>query len=128
MRRFKACSRCVEASRWWGSVTMVPAEKKAKDLSSVNHTTKTIHHHHHHHHHYHQKLWKIIHCSFNFRTIVHIHEIRKDESDQILSVWLGKIIIVYHMNFEKTTRFSWSLSRDHVTPEKVYIAEYLFLI
>ena len=29
---------------------MVPAGNKAKCLSSVNHTTKTIHHHHHHHH------------------------------------------------------------------------------
>ena len=29
---------------------MVPAGNKAKRLSSVNHTTKTIHHHHHHHH------------------------------------------------------------------------------
>ena len=28
---------------------MVPAENKAKRLSSVNHTAKTIHHHHHHH-------------------------------------------------------------------------------
>ena len=27
---------------------MVPAGNKAKSLSSVNHTTKTIHHHHHH--------------------------------------------------------------------------------
>ena len=27
---------------------MVPAGNKAKRLSSVNHTTKTIHHHHHH--------------------------------------------------------------------------------
>ena len=26
---------------------MVPAGNKAKSLSSVNHTTKTIHHHHH---------------------------------------------------------------------------------
>ena len=30
---------------------MVPAGNKAKRLSSVNHTTKTIHHHHHLHHH-----------------------------------------------------------------------------
>ena len=29
---------------------MVPAGNKAKHLSSVNHTTKTIHHHRHHHH------------------------------------------------------------------------------
>ena len=43
---------------------MVPAGNKAKRLSSVNHTTKTIHDddddddddHHHHHHHHHQ-LW-----------------------------------------------------------------------
>ena len=34
---------------------MVPAGNKAKRLSSVNHTTKTIHHHHHHHHHH--QLW-----------------------------------------------------------------------
>ena len=32
---------------------MVPAGNKAKRLSSVSHTTKTIHHHHHHHHHHH---------------------------------------------------------------------------
>ena len=31
--------------RWWGSLTMVPAGNKAKRLSSVNHTAKTIHHH-----------------------------------------------------------------------------------
>ena len=28
------------------SLTMVPGEYKAKRLSLVNHTTKTIHHHH----------------------------------------------------------------------------------
>ena len=44
LRRFKSCSRRVGDSRWWGSLTMVPAENKAKRLSSVNHTTKTIHH------------------------------------------------------------------------------------
>ena len=31
---------------------MVSAGNKAKRLSSVNHTTKTINHHHHHHHHF----------------------------------------------------------------------------
>ena len=36
---------------------MVSAGNKAKRLSSVNHTIKTIHHHHHHHHnHNHHKL------------------------------------------------------------------------
>ena len=49
LRRFKFCSRFVGDSRWWGSLTMVPAGKKAKFLSSVKHTTKTIHYHHHHH-------------------------------------------------------------------------------
>ena len=43
--RFKSCSRSVEDSRWWGFLTMVPAGNKAKRLSSVIHTTKTIHHH-----------------------------------------------------------------------------------
>ena len=38
--RFKPCSRRVGDSRWWGSLTMVPAGNKAKRLSSVNHTTK----------------------------------------------------------------------------------------
>ena len=47
LRRFKSCSLRVEDSRWWGSLTMVPAGNKAKGLSSVNHTAKTIHHHHH---------------------------------------------------------------------------------
>ena len=32
--------------RWQGSLTMVSAGNKAERLSSVNHTTKTIHHHH----------------------------------------------------------------------------------
>ena len=45
-------ARRVGDSRWWGSLTMVPAGNKAKSLSSVSHTTKTIHHHHHHHHHH----------------------------------------------------------------------------
>ena len=35
---------------------MVPAGSKAKRLSSVNHTTKTIHPHYHHHHHRHHLL------------------------------------------------------------------------
>ena len=38
---------------------MFPAGNRVKRLSSVNHTTKTIHHYHHHHnhhHHHHQKL------------------------------------------------------------------------
>ena len=42
-------ARRVRDSRWWGSLTIVPAGNKAKRLSSVNHTTETIHHHHHHH-------------------------------------------------------------------------------
>ena len=48
LRRLKTCSRCVEDSRWWGSLTIVPAGNKAKRLSPVNHTKKTILHHHHH--------------------------------------------------------------------------------
>ena len=40
-------ARRVGDSRWWGSLTMAPAGNKAKRLSSVNHTTRTIHHHHH---------------------------------------------------------------------------------
>ena len=41
-RRFKSCSRRVGESRWWASLTMVPARNKVKRLSSVNHVTKTI--------------------------------------------------------------------------------------
>ena len=44
LHSFKSCSRRVRDSRWWGSLTMVPAGNKTKRLSSVNHTTKTIHH------------------------------------------------------------------------------------
>ena len=45
LRRFKSCLGRVGDSRWWGSLTMVPTGNKAKCLSSVNHTTETIHHH-----------------------------------------------------------------------------------
>ena len=44
---FKPCSRRAGDSRWWGSLAMVPAGNKAKRLSSVSHTTKTMHHLHH---------------------------------------------------------------------------------
>ena len=46
-RKFKSCSRRVGDSRWWESLTMVPAGNKAKRLLSVNHTAKTIYHLHH---------------------------------------------------------------------------------
>ena len=61
--RFKSCSWRVGDARWWGSRTMVPAGNKAKSLSSVNHTTKTIHHHYHHHHH-HSVVFKLKSSSF----------------------------------------------------------------
>ena len=46
--KLKSCSQRVGDSRWWGSLTMVPPGNKAKRLSWVNHTTKTINHYHHH--------------------------------------------------------------------------------
>ena len=49
LRRFKLCLGRVKDLRWWESLTMVPTGSKAKRLSWVNHTTKTIHHRHHHH-------------------------------------------------------------------------------
>ena len=55
--RFESCLRCVRDSQWWGSLTMVPTGNKAKHLSSVNHTTKTIHHHHHQHIYLNSGLW-----------------------------------------------------------------------
>ena len=48
LHRFKSCSQRVGDSWWWGSLTMVLAGNKAKCLSLMNPTTKTIHHHHHH--------------------------------------------------------------------------------
>ena len=45
--------------RWRESLPMVPAGSKAIRLSSVNHSTKTIHFYHHHHHdhdHHHHHL------------------------------------------------------------------------
>ena len=60
LRRFKSCARRVRDSRWWGSLTMVPARNKAEPLSLVSHTTKAFYHHHHyyyhHHHHHHQNF------------------------------------------------------------------------
>ena len=36
-----------------GSLTVILARNKSKQLFSVHHTTKTIHYHHHHHRHHH---------------------------------------------------------------------------
>ena len=44
--RFKSCWQHIGDLQWWASLTMVPARNKAKPLSSVNHSTKTIHHNH----------------------------------------------------------------------------------
>ena len=55
---FKFCLRRVGDLSWRESLTMVPAGIKAKRLSTVNHTSKTIYHHHHHHHHHHHYGWK----------------------------------------------------------------------
>ena len=41
---------CVRDLQWWGSLTVVPAGKKAKPISSVKHTAKTIHYHHYQSH------------------------------------------------------------------------------
>ena len=46
LRRFKYCSRHVVDLQLRGSPAIVPAENKAKRLSSVNHAIKTSHHHH----------------------------------------------------------------------------------
>ena len=58
--RFCACLWHVEDSRWWGFLTMVPAENKGKRLSSFSHTKNNNNHHHHHHHHHQSWLlfWK----------------------------------------------------------------------
>ena len=58
--RFCTCLWRVRDSRWWGSLTVVPAGKKAKCLSLVNHTTKLMLYHHHHHHHHQVKKKKLI--------------------------------------------------------------------
>ena len=50
LHRFKSCPQRVRDLRWWGSLRMAPVGNKAKCLSSVNLTTKTIHRHHNHHH------------------------------------------------------------------------------
>ena len=45
LRRFKSCSWRVGDSRWWGSLTMVPAENKAMPFVGQPYH-KTIHHIH----------------------------------------------------------------------------------
>ena len=44
LRRCKSCSRYVEDSWWRGSLTIVLAGNKVKNLLSVRHTPKTINH------------------------------------------------------------------------------------
>ena len=70
LRRFRSWSRHVGDSRWWGSLTIAPAGNKAKSVSSVNHTTKTIHHHHFIvsviHYSIRQKLFSKVYSQFSF--------------------------------------------------------------
>ena len=47
LHMFKCCSWRVRDLQCWRFLAMVPAGNKAKRLSSVNHTTKTIYHLHH---------------------------------------------------------------------------------
>ena len=54
---------------------MVPSENKAKRLSSVNHTTKTIHHHHH----YHMYICVCAHPCRWIRTYSHIDGMEKQQ-------------------------------------------------
>ena len=51
--RLKSCLGHVWDSRWWESLTLVPAGNKTTRFLSVNHVTKAIHNHHHHYHYYH---------------------------------------------------------------------------
>ena len=58
-----------------GSLTMVPARNKAKRLSSISHTIKTIHHHHCNQHHQastigKEKFTKIVVSRFFWTTFV----------------------------------------------------------
>ena len=43
LHRFKSCLQPIPYSQQWESLTVVPAEKMAKRLLLVTHTTKTIH-------------------------------------------------------------------------------------
>ena len=45
LHRLKSYSRRVGDSRWWRSLTIVPAGNKTKRFSLVSHTTKIIRHH-----------------------------------------------------------------------------------
>ena len=71
-------------------------------LSSVNHTTKTIHHHHHHHHHHHLYYieWKIHWCqkfSLPSSTMSLLFE----------NYWLVKVIYLL-IRFNKLKFFPWN--------------------
>ena len=79
-------------SKWWGSLAMHWAGNKAKRLSSVNHTTKTIRHHGH---------YNIYTCMYsyysNFMNSYFYLYIRRQLKKQIhfffipASCWLGAI-------------------------------------
>ena len=54
---------------------MVPAGSKAESLSSVNHTTKTIHHHHHQNHLHHKQCNYSIFWNDNIEKFLAVHTI-----------------------------------------------------
>ena len=77
LRRFKPCSRHAGDLRWGGSLKMFPAGNKAKPLSSVNHTIKTIH----------QKLQ----CSSNYVSGTHEEPCEIDFVCKVSINWLKVI-------------------------------------
>ena len=115
----ETCSQRVRDSRWWGSLTMVLVGNKVKRLSSVNHTTKTMHHHHHHHHHhYHQLLSlkeKSIFWNWNYSDhFYQIFSILKNRYEQMSH----KIITYHHIenilknSFKEAVRYDSPYSED----------------
>ena len=75
---------------------MVPAGNKAKRLSSVNHTTKTIHHHHHHHHNHHHRPLSLYSKTFVLITQnLASHFISQYESAPSTFIWKEELVQYY---------------------------------
>ena len=80
---------------------MVPAGNKAKRLSSVNYTTKTIHdhdhdHHHHHHHHHHHRMSKLDSENLSSVIIFLVQKLNRLRNSLLFYTNLACVSIVNH--------------------------------
>ena len=109
-RRFLFCSWRLGDLRWWESLTVIRGGNKAKRLSPINHSAKTIHHHHHHHHHHHDHhhynhYHHQFNCSDPFKN-EHENILKLFHLQSLGSCWKSFVNIIFQNNLDNYYLYS----------------------